>query len=250
MSIIVTGVAEVNSQLKQIANKIGMDSTALTLQLGKNITTNLARATEPIGITNKAKKVSENAVSSDISKSVKTYWEISNKLKKINPRAAAIFLKYINAGNISGAKRIADKYIPVDKLTDEFIVSEHANNRGRRGRVSRNVKSDATRDQSGITSFRDKAIKVIGLAKAAWLQAGNDIKSTKPMSIPTWLRQTPGLGRAIVVKTINGVTITLVNNVSYAGNILTSAKMNKAVTSGYKNTLKQLQKMLDSKTLK
>jgi hypothetical protein len=247
MNLKVEGDKELKRSLDKLAKEIGQESKELLKDVAKTAAKNLATATEPFGLTAKAKLISEKAVTGDIGRSFASYGRIVNQLEKISPKYGAIFAAYLNEGKIDKAERFARRYIPFDEIDSGFDPAEHQSKRNKKGRVPRGTKITAVGDSQSLFGWARNAIKTVGLAKAAWLRAGELIKAAKRVGagIPAWLKGSQN-AQAVESGTGANYSITLINLVSYAGSLLTPAKVQKAIKLAYNSQRKRMEKALEA----
>lgn len=164
----------------------------------------LAIKVQPYGITGKTKTMLHNIVAKQAHRAVS-----NANVEGINGSAASVHLKARKAGRV-----------PRDIPT--------------KGQFKRAPISFAERN-----SHVDRQVKKIGRAKAAWIEAGENINGEK-ISVQKWLRSSAGGGFGKAIKKGKGMdhTVELQNRTPYVGKIQftqdTAAAVAKAMKDGFK----------------
>lgn len=96
-------------------------------------------------------------------------------------------------------------------------------------------------------AYKVKAQAKAGRAKAAWIEAANDIGSEKLSGIPDWIKRHVSEGWGEASKTGKGLdyTVTLHNRTPYMERILPEKTVAQTVVTGMKNGFTRIQKTIE-----
>lgn len=96
-------------------------------------------------------------------------------------------------------------------------------------------------------AYKIKAQAKAGRAKAAWIEAANDIGSEKLSGIPEWINRHVGEGYGSASKTGKGLdyTVTLHNRTPYMQRILPEKTVAQTVVTGMKNGFNRINKIIE-----
>jgi len=119
---------------------------------------------------------------------------------------------------------------------------DHAVYRKEKGKPWLRLISKEARDE-----YKLKAQHKAGRAKAAWIEAANDIGSEKLSGIPNWIKRHIGSGYGSASKVGKGInyTVTLHNRTPYMERILPEKTVAQAVATGMKNGFTRIQKTIE-----
>ena len=236
------GLEQSLKKLTVAVNKTADESIVEIAQLGSK---KLAMYTDPYGISGKTKAVAEKLIFKDVNEAYDSIGQTYGTLKKYNEGAAIGFIKAINNGDIAGAENIARKAIAGFKVgaMDAGKHLEGVRSSFNKGHVGIGSPVLGLTNRGDLEQIKEMKKNSAGLAKAAWFQAGADIKS--PHKAPVWLRKQFNLGRAKKSKSGWKTVVSLFNKVKYIADILSPYKINKAQVEAYKGTIKKMEKDID-----
>ena len=91
-----------------------------------------------------------------------------------------------------------------------------------------------------------------GMAKAGWIEAGNQASGKNMARIPSWIRRHlgGGLGRGRIIRAGARTTAELSNSVSYIGYTQKNKDVRSALAMGRRNGLKHMMEQIDKHTSK
>ena len=130
-------------------------------------------------------------------------------------------------------------------------ASVHTKARDHRGRVPRGLLTEGKYKRSPISvsernAYVDKVVKKIGIAKAAWIEAGEEIDGTK-ITVLKWLRTHVGNGFGSATKKDKGMnySVTLENSTPYIGSIQFTEDSAAALADAYKNGFRWMETTIE-----
>jgi hypothetical protein len=208
---------------------------------GRLISVSLATSTQPYGIDDGARRKGEGATAGDIRR---CYATPSNVFEAFpDQHKAASFWKAIKAGKIRLAEKIMQSHCPqfANKEIKPFDAgSGHRGVRNNRGRVSNTQEPlfvvQTTRD---LLAYIKRETDHVGEGKAGWAACAKILGGAR--GLPQWVTRHAGkLSGGAVVENYGGNinTITLINQVRYATNILSTGEKQIALRIGIDRLLK------------
>lgn len=141
-------------------------------------------------------------------------------------------------------KDIIRSYIPVENTTITDDGSHLESKRTSKGRVP-SFSNRKVISQASYESIRREKIRLSGLVKAAWLEAGNSI-GAKNIRVPVWLRKDYKFGESSVTGNGWESTVTVKNNVKYSSNLITDSQLQRILTYSYLNYMKFVDKKMEA----
>lgn len=236
------GGKELESSLKRYARAVGMDAEGAVKEYARTGARQLAMRTEPMGLTGKAKRVGEMAVSRDVSLSYASTGRTYNELRKISPRKARAYGAAIEKGDHAAAERVVRATLAGFRDVEATDSGQHLERlRDGKGRVRRPEIVNLT-DEGAVSAIRKEKLLTAGTAKAGWVQAGEAIGSKS--RFPAWLRKAASLGSASVLRRGWNTVVTLFNRVRYTSNVLPPAKLRAALKATEANQIKRIETIL------
>jgi len=238
---------EFERDLVKFAKKTRTDIHGAFLKLAGSSGIALAEMTHPFGLTKKVEKRIKLGVKLDVNRVYLPKSHVNRRIKEIDKRKAAGFMKAMRLGDIEAAERIARSTInaTVGKDNGEFLQTQ----RTRRGRVPRGNDFITGMTSPEINAIIKEGYKTVGTAKAGWYSAIGDLK-TKTKKPLKWLSKDKSLGRGRSKKRRNKSIITLENRVKYIRDNLPKSKVNSALSFAKKNFFKRVQKTVEKRIAK
>lgn len=230
--------------MKEFTRKLNKDAGDSIVELAQSSARQLAIATEPRGITGKAKEVSEKAVFYDFSKAYDYVGQTYNRLKTINFKTAVAFAKAVQAGNLQQAEKYARKYLGGFEMKTSDDGGHMDRVRNSKGRVRDGAETMGISDNSALQKIAETKSKNIAYSKLAWLQAGRSLGAKT--RIPTWMSKGKTYGTARVIRKGWGTVVELYNMISYSTNVLPPSKMKNALRAGYRNHISKLERQINA----
>lgn len=248
--ISISGDKELMRELDKFAKTISKDANDFVVEFAKQGGKELVKQTEPFGTGNKSKGQSEGAASKDIAKVYKHTWKVAKLIGERNKGKAAAYVKAIENGNWDAAEKIARKVLGTDIDVTNFDGGAlHKQSRNNQGKVENPSQSIASVDHGAINKYHEQKRSKAGLAKSGWYAAIVKLGGTLS-GIPKWItRHGASLGSAKVSGTGDKKEVILTNEVPYVSNLLTDAKINKAISFAAKAVIRRWQKIVDSRKL-
>ncbi len=235
---------ELERSLKQLTKELNKTAEETITEMAASGCRQLAIATEPRGLSQKQKDISQKVVYKDFSKAYDYIGQTYNSLKERSQRTAIAFAKAVNNGDYNAAERYARKYLPGYQFR-ETADDDHIDTvRNQRGRVRNNAEQLGAKSITSLDSIKEARSRKIGYVKAAWLAAGKKLKSKG--RIPEWLRHNKSNHLVSTLKTGWSFTIIVTNLVTYTTNILSESKKKKAIMTAYTGQLKRMQKKVEA----
>jgi hypothetical protein len=224
-------------------NKSAEDSIKEVAQIGSRL---LATKIEPFGLTGKAKDISEKAIYKDVNTAYYNIGHTYNSIKKIaGLKLANAYSGQIRDGNYAKAEQIAAKVLMNIEMQTSDDGSHLQHSRNSKGRVKQNAAPMNILDNNSLDQLAAKAVLTAGTAKAGWLQSGKSIGAKS--RIPKWLnKKDMSLGSSKIVSAGWKTTVTLINHVRYAANLLNESKINTIVRNSVQNQIKKMQRIADA----
>ena len=167
----------------------------------------LATKVQPYGITGDARKLLHDAAAAQSHRAIK-----NANVEGVQGDAASVHLRARRGGKVP-------RELPT------------------KGRFKRDPISASDRN-----AYVDKQVKKVGRAKAAWIEAGEDIEGGEKIRVQKWLRQNVGggFGSATTNGKGMGYTVTLKNRTSYIRKIQFTQDVAAAVVAAMKNSFKSM----------
>jgi hypothetical protein len=239
----IQGGKELEAALRRYSKSVGISAEDCVKEYARTGSRALAMRTEPMGLSNKAKQISENAVGKDVSMAFASTARTFNELKKVSPRKARAYGKAVEAGDYAAAERIVRSALPDFREVESTDSGQHLESlRNSKGRVDRAEIHNLT-SEGAVAEIRKDKLRTAGYAKAAWLQSGQSIGAKT--RIPAWLRKSKVAGRSSIVRKGWGTIVSLFNMVRYASNVLPDGKLKAALRTTASNMQKRIAKVLE-----
>lgn len=237
-------VSQYERKMKEFTKKLNKDVSDSIIELGQSTARQLAIATEPRGLNEKAKAISEKAVFYDFSKAYDYVGQTYNTLKAINFKTAVAFAKAVRAGNLEAAERYGRKYISGFQIRTSDDGEHMDRQRNNKGRVRDGADTLGITDNSALLKIAQEKSKNVAYVKLAWLQAGRSLGAKT--RIPGWINKGKTYGDSNIIRNGWATIIQLHNKITYTSNILSSAKMRMALRAGYRNHLSKLERQINA----
>jgi hypothetical protein len=239
----VQGGKELEAALRRYSKAVGMDAEDCVKEYARTGSRALAMRTEPMGLSGKAKQISENAVGKDISRAYSSTARTYNELRKVSPRKARAYGAAIEMGDFAAAEKIVRSALPDFRDVESTDSGSHLESlRNSKGRVDRAEVVNLVQE-GAVSEIRKEKMRTAGYAKAAWLQSGESIGAKT--RIPAWLRKSKTAGRSSFVRRGWSSVATLFNLVRYASNVLPDGKLRAALRTAGTNMQKRIAKVLE-----
>jgi hypothetical protein len=204
----------------------------------------LANATEPFGLGEKAENIALNAVSGDFHKVNMSKAHVASLIGARSRRKMAAYLTALTENRWARADRIAQSALGSEiRVGKVAIIQNQLNSKGRVGNAHIPVMVDNYAD---ALAYKKKVMATAGTAKAAWLQSISDIRAKGSRKPKKWLRTNPSYGTSKVVRDNFKTHVILENKISYLNNILSHAKVKRAVLQGSKNFLRVMKRKVEA----
>jgi len=237
------GGKELESSLRKYARAVGKDAEACVKEYAQTGSRALAMRTEPMGLSNKAKQISENAVGSDVAKAYSSSARTYAELRKVSARKARAYAAAVEKSDFAAAEKIVKSTLANFTDVESTDSGNHLESlRNSRGRVSRPEVVNLVQE-GAVSEIRKDKIRTAGYAKAAWLQSGQSIGAKT--RIPAWLRKSKTAGRSSIARKGWGSIVSLFNIVRYASNVLPDGKLKAALRTTASNMAKRIAKVLE-----
>lgn len=236
------GGRELESSLKRYAKAVGMDAEEAVKEYARTGARQLAMRTEPMGLTGKAKRISEMGISKDVSLAYSSTARTYNEIRRISPRKARAYGAAIEKGDHAAAEKIVRSVLANFRDVEATDSGQHLENlRDSKGRVRSPEIVNLTND-GAVSAIRREKLLSAGTAKAGFVQAGESIGSKS--RFPAWLRKAASLGSASVLRRGWDTIVTLFNRVRYTSNVLPAAKLRAALKATEQNQIKRIETIL------
>ena len=233
------------NRLRGDLDKLSDQSVIEMAQLGSR---QLAYRIDPYGLDNKSKDTAEKAIYKDVNKAYDYVGQTFNKLMQLDKNMAYAYMNAIKRNDLDAAERYARKVFVSFKVRNTDSGNHLESVRGSDGRVIHNSPVMGISSDSEIDKIKNQKKVTAGTAKAGWLQAGKSIGSK--FRIPRWLTKKYTLGYSNKKKTADGMEVTLINNVTYASEVLTESKVREAVKNAYDNQMSKIKRQIAALTKK
>lgn len=232
--------------LKDFSKRLDKSAEESLTELAQLGAKNLAQWTEPVGLTKKAKDISEKAVSKDIIKAMPEVGRTFNLIKQHSLSLAMAYHRALQEGDLDAAEGYARKALR--EITDVSRTARRSHldsQRNTKGRVKDKPQILSVADRGSHESFKRDTVKRIGYVKKGWLQSGTALKMKyRP---PVWLRSSEaGLGTYQRRKSGWKTSVTLINRVSYAHRLTDARKIDIALKRTYKGYVKRMEKQIEA----
>ncbi len=239
------GDKELLHALQEYSKAFEVDAKEAVKELARTGARQLAMATEPYGISSKAKRIGEMAVSKDVSKAYSSNARTYNELRRINPRKANAYGAAMKNNDLAAAEKIVRSTLDGFTEVANTDTGSHLEGlRNSKGRVdSPNVVNLAT--EGAVSEIRREKMKTTGTAKAGWVQCGESIQSKS--RFPAWLRKSGTLGTSSTSGSGWKTVVTLSNRVRYVTNVLSANKLQRALQATERNHLKKINLMVEKR---
>ncbi|WP_035606210.1 hypothetical protein [Haloferula sp. BvORR071] len=246
IKISLQGGKELESSLRRYAKAVGMDAEEAVKELARTGARQLAMRTEPYGLTGKAKRIGEMAVSRDISLAYSSTARTYNELRRISPRKARAYGAAIEKGDHVAAERIVRGTLANFRDVEATDSGQHLESlRDSKGRVRSPQITNLT-DPGAVSAIRKEKLLTAGTAKSGWVQCGENIGAKT--RFPAWLRKATSLGTSSILKRGFDSIVTLFNKCRYTSNNLPESKARAALRATEANQLKRIEKVLEKRS--
>lgn len=236
---------DLNKRLKTLSRDINKAAEETVIEMAQLGSKQLAIRTKPYGITGNSKLTAEKAIFKDVNKVYQNVGVTYNTIKKYNIKKANAYAYAMNHGETQNAENIARSVLGSFRVGNVDSGQRLESNRKSNGRVIVANNPIGVADESQIASIKDQKKISAGLAKSGWIQAGKSIGAKA--RIPAWLRKSmSGLGSSKTIKAGWKTTVTLINHVRYASDVIKKHQINAAIKNAYKNQVKKMQRQVDS----
>jgi hypothetical protein len=199
---------------------------------GRAIAVSLATSAQPYGIADSARQKGEAATAGDIRRCYATPGNVFEAFT--NDGKASSFWKAIKSGNFSTAQKIMQRDCPrfANKEIKPFDGGAgHKSVQNARGRVSERQEPlfvvQTTRD---LSAYVNKEVSHVGEGKGGWAACAKILGGTR--GLPHWVTRHAGKrsGGAVLEQFGGNIkTITLINRVKYASEILSNTDKRTAI---------------------
>jgi hypothetical protein len=237
--------------LEKYAKQVDSDAGNCVVDFAKLGGIELIRQTEPFGLAGKQKSMLENAASRDIAKVYQATGKVIREIQKLDRRKAAIYSGLVREGKLQKAEDVARSVLGRNYDVVEFDGgSKHKEQRNQQGKIDTPKDVVALTNYSAVSPYHDKKRLAIGYVKSGWYAAIAALKGSIPKRLQKWITgHGTGHGTASTSKTGINKEVTITNNVDYVSNLLTDAKISKAIRYAMNAVVRKYQKIIDSRSL-
>lgn len=239
----VQGGKELEAALRRYSKAVGIGAEDCIKEFARTGSRQLAMRCEPMGLSGKAKQISENAVGKDVSLAYSSTARTFAELRKVSPRKARAYAAALEKNDFAAAEKIVRSALPDFREVESTDSGQHLESlRNSKGRVDRAEIHNLT-SQGAVSEIRKEKLRTAGYAKAAFLQAGESIGAKT--RIPAWLRKSKVAGRSSFLRRGWQSIASLFNMVRYASNVLPSGKLRAALRTTESNMRKRIAAVLE-----
>jgi hypothetical protein len=213
----------------------------LMRQAGRLCAVSLAFQTQPFGNDEKAEALGKVATYSQIYRVYATPGKAFDDIQ--NPKAQAGFWKAVKASAWDRAKKILNRSGSALKTTaiDNFDGgAAHRQLRNNRGRIPTSQKPVMiVRNPSALKTYVASETDKVGQGKGGWATCARILGGVR--GIPRWVTKHNSPGQVIENYGTDRTTITLINQVPYASEILSASQKAEAVNIASDRLFKSIQ---------
>ena len=242
------GQVEFRRQLLKFASSMNITIKEAIILKSSQTARALANQSEPFGLGAKAKKISEGAIAGDFHKVYLSKFHIHHLMRSKSRRKGAAYMQAIMDNRWNEAERLA-----TSTLGHNVVLGQPANIQNRRnykGRVEQARKSVIVENYDEALSYKAKLMENIAMSKGAWLSISQELKKKGARKPAKWLRKSAKYSSSRIEGDHLGSSVTMRNNIKYAGRILKRAKIEKALKADEKAFTKRMDKTITAANAK
>jgi hypothetical protein len=237
------GASNVARLLSRHPEKIGRTLESLVKQEARGMAVELARHTRPFGFGESAKARGEKAVRADIHRVYKPPAEAYEQMKKVDPALADRFWAAVtNRRFVKANKVMQDSSSPMHGVSmGRLDPSLHKSARtGPHANVPRRTKpSQIVTSQTAIDSYAKKKLRMVGFAKASWINCAKAIGG-RVRGAAQWATRHKKAPGTATVKTGANPSVTLINSLWYIDQVCPVSSVEMALKSASERLRKAL----------
>lgn len=205
------GASDVIRLLRRHPDKVGRTLLSLVKQEARGLAVELARNTRPLGFTNKARKVGEDAVAKDISGVFALPSEAFGQIRKSDPDIADRFWSNIQNRRF---KRAEKNLRNSSSAWNDLTVGRLDPKLHQWGRLGADKPKQIVTSPKARETYIARIQKRVGFAKGSWINAAKSIGGRVRGAVQwaTKHKQAPGSSK---IRSGDSPSVTLMNNLDY-----------------------------------